>query len=266
MNNKLFSGLAVFCVTASGFAQSNIEKQVDDNFKLNLSEDVSIFNLENGTILAVNSTLGFAVTDDIAVNFSLPFYSETNDAGSPEELAWQLSNGTYGQDGIGLSDAVVEANYAIFKNFEFFGAKNTQLNVLGGVQLPLNSQYSSGNFVYFIGGEFEFTLDKISVEQDFHYFFVNDFTYNPYLGGFVSNNIVQSETDVFYAYNNDLKLGVNVTQIHSDGQKLILVGPLASYNVNSALSIDAGVGFAVVDDLDYDNLDTVVSFGLNFKF
>ena len=63
-----------------------------------------------------------------------------------------------------------------------------------------------------------------------------------------------------------MKLGVNVTQIHSDGQKLILVGPLASYNVNSALSIDAGVGFAVVDDLDYDNLDTVVSFGLNFKF
>jgi hypothetical protein len=52
----------------------------------------------------------------------------------------------------------------------------------------------------------------------------------------------------------------------SDGQKSILVGPSIQYEASSNITLNAGVGFSVVDDLQFDSLDSVITFGLGFKF
>lgn len=262
---KLGSIFSVFAVSTSLYGQ-DVHTQVSNTFKMNLSEDVSIFNLENGTIVSANTSFGFDLTNDIGVSLALPIYSDNNDSGSPQETAWQLNNGTFGEDGTGLSDGIVEFNYAAAKNFTFFGMENTKFNLLAGIQIPLNGEFSSSDFTYFGGAELGFTKGKWNFNQDFRYVLVDDYTYTPYLGGFVDDDVMKAGTELTYSCLESFAFGVEVTQVYSDGQKAVVVGPVAKYDVNSALSLDAGIGFAAVNELKYDDLDTVISFGLNFKF
>lgn len=262
---KLVSIFSVFGITTALYAQE-VAAQTTNTFKMNLNEEVSIFNLENGTIVSVDTSFGFDLTNEIGVNLALPIYSDNNTAGSPQEIAWQLNNGIYGDDGTGLSDGIVEFNYAAAKNFNFFGMDNTKFDLIAGVQIPLNGEFSSSNFTYFAGAKFSFSKDKLNLSQDFRYFLVDDYTYTPYLGGFVDGDVIKADTEITYSYMKSLSFGVDLVQVYSDGQKSVVLGPTAKYDVNSALTLEAGLGFAVVNDLKYDDLDTVLSFGIGFKF
>lgn len=261
---KLFLFLTFSVTTSTAFAQE-VQKPVD-TFKINLSEQVSFFNLESDTITKIDTSLGFDILDNLNINLSLPVYNDNNTTSSPQEIAWQLNNGIAGDDGTGLGDGIVQLKYSALRGIDVFGTKSGNINLIGGVQIPLDGEFSSSDFTYFGGLEFNFTKDKINFSQDAKYFLVDDYTYNPYLGGFVGDDIIQGETSLTYSCISDFNFGVHVTQVYSDGQKAVLVGPVVEYSVTNNLSLEAGLGFAVVDDLKYDNLDTVLSFGLGFKF
>jgi hypothetical protein len=113
---------------------------------------------------------------------------------------------------------------------------------------------------------FGLTKDKFDVTQSVKYYLVDNYTYTPYLGGFVDSNYFEGKTSVKYHVADQLTLGANVDQYYADGQKSVLVGPSVEYQVSSKLTANAGIGFAVVDDLKFDSLDSVITFGLGFKF
>ena len=88
----------------------------------------------------------------------------------------------------------------------------------------------------------------------------------PYLGGFVDSNVFEGNTAIKYNASTDFSVSANMNSYWSDGQKSILVGPSIQYEASSNITLNAGVGFSVVDDLQFDSLDSVITFGLGFNF
>lgn len=259
---KTLCMIFVICfINAVGFTQE-VAVASEDAFKVNLTEEVSIFNLTNDTITEVNTSLEFALSEKIQVSLSLPVYSSTNDPSSARELSWQLDNGTFGSTGTGLGDLDVAFTW---KNLATI-LDDVWVDAVGGVKVPIDSTYSSDNFAFFGGVDFGFTRDKVDFSQSLKYYLVDKYTYMPHLGGFVDSNVFAGKTTAMLDVGNKLSVGVVVDEFFSDGQKTVSVGPVVEYAVSSNLNLHAGVGFAVVDDLQYDSLDSVITVGLGFKF
>ena len=137
---------------------------------------------------------------------------------------------------------------------------------IGGIKVPLSGEYSSDGFAYFGGASFGVTKDKVDISQSVKYYLVDNYTYMPYLGGFVDSNVFEGNTAIKYNASTDFSVSANMNSYWSDGQKSILVGPSIQYEASSNITLNAGVGFSVVDDLQFDSLDSVITFGLGFKF
>jgi hypothetical protein len=243
---NIFKTLAVvfvaLFVNAVGFAQEPVPAVAEKEFKVNFTEQASIFSLTNDTITEVTTILDFNLLDKLDASVSLPLYNTTT--------------------GTGIGDVDVALTYknalTIFNDIS--------VDFIGGIKVPLSGEYSSDEFAYFGGASFGVTKDKVDISQSVKYYLVDNYTYMPYLGGFVDSNVFEGNTAIKYNASTDFSVSANVNSYWSDGQKSILVGPSIQYEASSNITLNAGVGFSVVDDLQFDSLDSVITFGLGFKF
>ena len=265
---NIFKTLAVVIVSlfvnAVGFAQEPqvVQTAPENTFKVNFTEQASVFSLTNDTITEVNTVLDFKLLDKLDASVSLPLYNATNNPSAAQETAWQLNNGTFGTTGTGIGDVDVALTYK--SALTLFN--DISVDFIGGIRVPLSGQYSSDGFVYFGGTSFGVTKDKIDISQSVKYYLVDTYTYMPYLGGFVDSNVFEGNSTIKYNASTDFSISANVNSYWSDGQKSVLVGPSIQYEASSNISLNAGIGFSVVDDLQFDSLDSVITFGLGFKF
>jgi hypothetical protein len=243
---NIFKTLAVvfvaLFVNAVGFAQEPVPAVAEKEFKVNFTEQASIFSLTNDTITEVTTILDFNLLDKLDASVSLPLYNTTT--------------------GTGIGDVDVALTYknalTIFNDIS--------VDFIGGIKVPLSGEYSSDEFAYFGGASFGVTKDKVDISQSVKYYLVDNYTYMPYLGGFVDSNVFEGNTAIKYNASTDFSVSANMNSYWSDGQKSILVGPSIQYEASSNITLNAGVGFSVVDDLQFDSLDSVITFGLGFKF
>jgi len=260
LNVVLATFISLFVTTIS-FAQE-AEVKNDFNFKVDLTEELSFYNLENGTITEWNTNLTINdLFEDVKIDVSLPIYNDPNDPECGRELSFQLNNGVYGNSGVGVGDIGIKLTY-----FDAFKIEKVDFDVVAGVKIPLDGAFSSSDLTPFVGLEFEVPVDKFVVKESVVYNFVDDYTYNPMFGGFVNSNIFESTTNVVYNVSDKLDLSGNVFAAFADGQTAILAGPSVTYKVSNNIEASAGIAFAVVDELEFDSLDSVVSFGIHFKF
>lgn len=249
MNKIIKTALVTFvALFANTFAvaqdvQPKRERRQDD-FKINLTEQVSIYNFDNTLITQWDTKLDFKLDNDVKVDVTLPVYNDD-------------SSGT----ATGIGDVGVDFTYD--NAFEFFGFA---VDLVGGVSVPLDGVYSSSDCTFSGGVVLTQTWDSVDFSQSAKYTLVNDYMYMPVFGGFVDDNVFALETTVKYNVSDKFAIAGNVDQFYAEGQNVITVGPSVSYNFAHNIAFNAGVAFAVSTDLDFEDMDTVTTFGLGFKF
>ena len=257
---KLVSFVSVLAVSSMSFAQDKTEDCCAP-FKINFHEQVSILNFENDTISEYRTNLDVALTERVSIAVGLPIYNDGNPASSAEEIAWQLNNGTFGEGGTGVGDIDVSVKYG-----RAFNALGLDFDVVAGGKVPLDGQFSSSDVTFFGGVVFGIRKDRVNFDQSLKYFIVDDYTYTPYLGGFVDDNIFEAISTLSYDVCKNASVGCMVIQNYSDGQRSVFVGPCVEYAVDNNIHLNGGFGFAVVDDIRFDSANNVVTAGLSFKF
>ena len=259
--NTVFAAFISVFVTTATFAQEETTKNEFD-FKVDLTEELSFFNLDNGTITEWNTNFTIGdVFENGTLDISLPIYNDPNTAQCGSELSWQLNNGVYGNSGVGVGDIGIKVKYA-----DAFKLDKIAFDVVGGIKVPLDGAFSSSDVTPFVGLEFDIPVETFVVTESVVYNFVDNYTYNPLLGGFVDSDVLESTTTISYVVSDKVSVSANVNAVFADGQSAVVVGPSVKYSLNNRIEAHAGIGFAVVDDLDFDELDSVVSFGIQFKF
>jgi hypothetical protein len=240
--------VAFVALFANGFAMAQEAQGKEDccadTFKIGLHEDVTIFNFDGGLITQWDTTIAFKLDADIHASVNLPVYND---------------NVSDSQTGIG--DVQVDLTYK--KAFSF---DKIWVDLVGGFAVPLDGEYSSSDCTFSGGAVLGFSWDEFDFSQSAKYTLVNDFTYMPIFGGFVEDNVFQATSSLKYKVSDKFKVGAEASQYYTDGQNAIVVGPNMSYNINENIAFNAGVGFAVTDDLDFEDMDTVMNFGIGFKF
>lgn len=243
---------ALVALFANGFAMAqeaaqNKESCCADTFKISINEEVTIYNFDGGDITQWDTTLAFNIDENIQADINLPIYNN--------------SDNNFSDYSTGLGDVQVGLKYK--KAFTF---DKVWVDLVGGVALPLDGDYSSSDATFSGGAVFGLSWGDVDVNQTVKYTLVNDYTYMPVFGGFVEDNVFEATTSVKYKVSDKFKVGGELSQFYTDGQNVIVVGPNASYNIANNIALNAGVGFAVTDDLDFEDMDTVMSFGVGFKF
>jgi hypothetical protein len=257
---KLVSFVGVLAVSSVAFSQTE-PKECCDGFKINFHEQVSILNFENDTISEYRTNLDVALTERVSIAIGMPIYNDSNTASSPQEIAWQLSNGTFGEGGTGVGDIDVSVKYG-----RAFNALGLDFDIVAGGKIPLDGQFSSSDVTFFGGVVFGISSNRVNFDQSVKYIIVDDYTYTPYLGGFVDDNIFEAISTLSYDVCKSASLGCMVVQNYSDGQRSVFVGPCVEYAVSDNLHLNGGFGFAVVDDIRFDSANNLVTAGLSFKF
>jgi hypothetical protein len=219
-------------------------QRADQGFKMNLTEQVSIYNFDSGTITQWDTKLDFKLDNDVKVDITLPVFNDDSQVNST-----------------GVGDVNVNLTYDNAVQFLGFS-----VDIFGGVGVPLDGDYSSSDCTFSGGAELSATWEAVDFTQSVKYTLVNDYTYMPVFGGFVEDNVFALESTL--KYNVSEKFGVcgNFDQFYTDGQNVITVGPSVTYNFAHNIAFNAGVAFAVSADLDVEDMDTVTTFGLGFKF
>lgn len=239
---------ALVALFANGFAIAQEAQAKEDccadTFKISINEEVTIYNFDAGLITQWDTTLGFKIDENIQADVNLPIYNDN------------VSGNT-----TGLGDVQVDLTYK--KAFTF---DKVWVDLVGGVALPLDGDYSSSDATFSGGAVFGLSWGDVDVNQTVKYTLVNDYTYMPVFGGFVEDNVFEATTSVKYKVSDKFKVGGELSQFYTDGQNVIVVGPNASYNIANNVALNAGVGFAVTDDLEFEDMDTVMKFGVGFKF
>jgi hypothetical protein len=63
-----------------------------------------------------------------------------------------------------------------------------------------------------------------------------------------------------------IKFGVKADQQYSGSYNAFLLGPIVNFKLNERASLSAEVGFAVSQDIPYDNVSSVVGLGFKYAF
>jgi len=247
MKNSIKTALVAFvALFANTFVVAQeVQPAKCDTFKMNLVENVSFYNFDDGQIVESRTNLDFKLDDNIKVDVSLPLYNEVLDTNS--------------STGVGDVDVTftLQNVATIYK---------VSVDLIAGVGIPLGGDYSSSEAVFAFGGVVSYKWDSFSISQTAKYNFVNDYTYVPILGGFIYDNMFEGNTKFSYAASDVFNVSANVGQYYTDGQSTITAGPSLTYTVTNNIDIHGGVDFVLNDNLDLEDMDTVVSFGVGFKF
>lgn len=249
--------LGINCLT---FAQEVAKTDTDSKIKFNVKEQISYFNLSNDDIMEYDTSISFKLIDKLNVELSIPVYNDNNTPQSGQEVTWQLNNGVYGKSGVGLGNLDVNASYDAFK------INDIDVKVLGGIGIPLGTEFDSNSPVFHGGFLFGYGKDKWNLSQSVEYFVVDEYAYEPFFGGFVDTNYFELNTKFSYGISDVFNLCGNVSQFYADDQQMVLVGPSLEYGIADNVNLNVGILFSAVDELNYDSLDSVVTAGISFKF
>ena len=63
-----------------------------------------------------------------------------------------------------------------------------------------------------------------------------------------------------------MNLGLELNQKYIDGGSVLVLGPVFDCSISEKVTLGVGLGFGVVDDIPYDDLDTVVGFKFGYQF
>ena len=268
MNNffKTVSALVSVFITTISFAQAPAEPAAccDKEFKIDWTATASLYDLDAGNIFVIDNRFSTKITDQFTVGVGVPIINNDNQA-SASGLAWQLNNGGPEFSGTGFSDIDFFFGYDLWNGKCSLFEADAQVDLIGGVKAPVDGNFSSSDPVFYVGGVAELSKDKWSLTQGAKYEFVDDYTFNPVFGGFIDGDVLALDTKFMYSVNDGIDLGVVANQQYTDGSGVLLLGPAMNAKWNS-LDIDISLGFAVVDDIPYDELGAVVSFGIGYTF
>lgn len=247
MKNSIKTALVAFVAlfTNTFVVAQEVQPTKCDTFKMNLVENVSFYNFDNGQIVQWNTNLDFKLDDNIKVDVALPVYNQA----------------TFINSATGVGD--VDVTFTL-QNVATFG--KVSVDLIAGVGIPLGGDYSSSEAVFTFGGNIGYEWDSFSLSQTVKYDLVDDYTYVPVLGGFVSDNIFEGITTLKYKASDVFTVAANVGQYYTDGESTITVGPAVAYKLANNIDLHGGVDFILNDDLNAEDMDTVVSFGVGFKF
>jgi hypothetical protein len=248
MKNSIKTALVAFvALFANTFvvAQDAQPAKTCDTFKMNLVENVSFYNFDDGQIVQSTTNLDFKLNEKVKVDVALPIYNQS----------------TFINSATGVGD--VDVTFTL-QDVASWG--KVTVDLIGGVGIPLGGDYSSSEAVFTFGGNVGYAWDSFTFTQTVKYDLVDDYTYVPILGGFVSDNIFEAITTLKYDATSDFSVAANAGQYYTNGESTITVGPSVAYKVTNAIDIHGGVDFILNDDLNAEDMDTVVSFGVGFKF
>lgn len=253
------------CGVAAAQEAQPAQKECCDAFKFDLATDVSLFNFEDGNILAVTEKFSFK-NDKTTIGVGLSFYNDQNDSFNPREFAWQLNDGVNDVSGTGLGDVDVFLKHNLFDGKCGFFSADSFVDVLAGVKIPVQGAYSSDEPVIYVGGEAGLSWGEISLNQTFTYSFVDAYTYSPLFGGFINDDLYGGVTSVSYEVNKDITVSVNGNQQYFGNNFAYLLGPSVSWDFSKNATLTAGVDFPLSYDAQSADLNTVINAGISFKF
>lgn len=263
---KTLSALVSVFITTISLAQAPAEPAAccDKEFKIDWTATASLYDLDAGNIFVIDNRFSTKIADEFTVGIGVPVINNDNQA-TDGGLSWQLNNGGPEFSGTGFSDIDFFFGYDLWKGKCSLFEADAQVDLIGGVKAPVDGNFSSSDPVFYIGGVGELKKDKWTFTQGIKYEFVDEYTFNPVFGGFIDGDVLALDTKFMYSVNGGMDLGIAANQQYADGSGVLLLGPAMSAKWNS-LDIDISLGFAVADDIPYDELGTVVSFGIGYAF
>ena len=263
----LFSLVSVF-VTTIALAQQVPQPEPAiscDKFKIDLATNATLYTLDSGSTFVLDATVSTKVLDKLTVGVGLDVISNENPA-TGQQLAWQLNNGVSEGSGTGLSDVDLFAKYDVYKGKCDFLKADVWATANAGLYIPVDGEYSSSAATFHAGADVGIQKDKWEFIQGFNYVFTGDYTFNPVFGGFVVDDVMEFTTTLTYDVADMLKFGVKADQQYSGSYNAFLLGPIVDMKLTSRASLSAEVGFAVSQDIPYDNVSSVIGLGFKYAF
>jgi hypothetical protein len=264
---KTVASLVSVFATTFAFAQevpANDPAICCEKFKIDWTVSASIYDLDAGNIFVLDNRFTTDITDKFTVGVSVPVINNSNEA-TNGGVSWQLNNGGPEFNGTGFSDIDLFVVYDLWDGKCSYLAANAQVDLIGGVKAPIDGNFSSSDPVLYIGGVAELSKDAWKLTQGIKWEIVDDYTFNPVFGGFIDGDVLALDTKFMYTLNNGMNLGAKVNQQYTDGSGVFLLGPAFDCKVGNGL-LNVDLGFAVAEDIPYDEIGAVVSVGFNYAF
>lgn len=242
-------------------------KECSDAFKFDLASDVSLYNFEDGNIVAVTEKFTYTVDQKVKLGAAVSLFNDQNKSFNPREFAWQLNDGVNDVSGTGLGDVDFFLTYNLFDSkCDFLKTDFATLDVVVGGKVPVQGAYSSSDVVLYVGGEAGLAWGNVALNQTFTYSFVDAYTYSPVFGGFVNDDVYGGVTTLSYVMNEKFTVSVNFDQEYFGSNSALLVGPEFDYKFAKNATFNASVDFPVAYDAPSADLNVVVSAGIGFQF
>ena len=223
---------------------------------MEFSTGVTTFQFDSGDISRFDQKLSIKLGDCTDLVLSLPVYSATG------KYVTVQDSGT----GIGDLDIGIRQDLCKLDDLKVLDCDYVWFNALGGVDIPLDGEYSSGGTGLYLGGESGISWGKLRLSQSIKYTFVNDYSYVPALGGFVDGNSYEGTTKLSYRAYDRLDVFLALDQFQADGLEAIILGPGAECNLFEGVSCSAKAGMSLNGDMPTGSPDLVASFNLSIKF
>lgn len=239
----------------------------EKKFSISFDASTTLFDFQDGSITEVDALLTFDVSKNVKFGVGLPFYNDSNDYFDPYDLAWQLNKGISTHSGTGLGDIdlfttvnLIDGKCAYLKN------DHVWFDVTGGIKVPVDGTYSSGNYVPHVGAELGGEWGPVSLSYGFSYEFVDEYTFSSPLGGFVNSDIYEGVATIGYSMTDAFEMHLKGTQYHWNGKDLFLIGPGFEYEISKNISFGGDLYVPANGDTENGELDLCLSAGIGFKF
>ena len=178
-----------------------------------------------------------------------------------------LNKGLYGKTGTGLGDLDIFTKINLIDGkCNYLKTDKVWVDFDGGIKVPLDGTYSSDDYVPHLGLDLGGKWGSVSVSYGFEYQIVNDYTFSPFLGGFVGGNIFESNAVVAYDFTQDMTVYLKGTQFNWDGDSMFLIGPGFDYSLCKNMTLNGEISIPTTKDNANGGLDIVFTTGIGFEF
>jgi len=282
---KYFTSLFALVVCSLGFAQvpvgdDGLATQApaataaapccdkEGGLKIDLTTTAALYDFEDGAITQVDAAVLFTASKHLKFGVGMSFFNDDNSFFDPYELTWQLNKGINGRSGTGIGDLDLFSVVNLFDGkCEYIKADHVWFDINGGVKVPFDGTYASGDAVPHVGAEVGSEWGKLSLSYGFSYQFVDDYTFVAPLGGFVNDDVYTGIAKAGWEVSDEFSLCFKASQYLSGGKELLLVGPGFEYAFAKNIDFNADIGIPVDGDTTAGGeLDIAFSAGLGFKF
>lgn len=223
----------------------------EKGFSISLDSSVNFFDFDDGMITQIDTEVMFDVAEKLKLGFALPIFNQ--------------SDVRVGSTGLADLDVFTVFNL-IDGKCDYLANDHVWLDFTGGVKVPLDGKYSSGNEVFHLGTEIGGEWGPVSLSYGFSYDFVDEYTFSAALGGFIYSDIFQSTATIGYKATDELNVYFAATQYQWDGNDLLMIGPGFNYQLNDSMTLGAELSIPTTDTTEYSDLNICMSAGIGFKF